>query len=102
MIRMGSKEQELQLELQQEKETVKELSENWDKRGCDIEALEKEKTDLRGMIDALEKKVEEGNSEMNHKLEFLQSQLEEMETEKEEIKKAKSVLEAEVLEIRGE
>ena len=39
---------------------------------------------------------------LNHKLEFLQSQLEEMETEKEEIKKAKSVLEVEVLEIRGE
>merc|ERR1719500_2700463 len=102
MIRMGSKEQELQLELQQEKETVKELSENWDKRGLEIEALEKEKTELRGAIDELEKKVEEGNSEMNHKLEFLQSQLEEMETEKEEIKKAKSVLEAEVVENRGE
>ena len=102
MIKMGSKEQELQLELQQEKETVKELSENWEKRGLEIEELEKGKLELRSVIDALEKKIEEGNSEMHHKLDFLQSQMEEMETEKEDIKKAKSVLEAEVLENKGE
>ena len=98
MIRIGSKEQELQLELQQEKETVVELSNNWDKRRLEIESLEKEKEELSSTIQELQKKLEEEDSEKNHKLEFLQSQLEEMEMEKEETQKNKSVLEKEMLE----
>ena len=58
MIRMGAKEQELHLELQQEKETVRELSENWDKRGLEIEVLEKEKTELRQDKENLERQLQ--------------------------------------------
>ena len=47
LISMGSKEQELKLELLQERETIKELSDNWDKRKVEIESLEKEKMELK-------------------------------------------------------
>merc|ERR1719471_1653256 len=76
---MGSKEQELKLELLQERETIKELSDNWDKRKVEIESLEKEKMELKTALVSLEKRLGEGTSEMNHKVEFLQSQVEETE-----------------------
>merc|ERR1719350_74319 len=99
---MGSKEQELKLELLQERETVKELSDNWDKRKVEIENLEKEKMELKTDMVSLEKRLGEGTSEMNHKVEFLQSQVEEMTTEKEEAKKALSLLETEISEQKAE
>ena len=102
LISMGSKEQELKLELLQERETVKELSDNWDKRKVEIENLEKEKMELKTAMMSLEKRLGEGTSEMNHKVEFLQSQVEEMATEKEEAKKALSLLETEISEQKAE
>ena len=95
LIKMGQKEQDLQLEKQSDREIIEELGSTCDRREAEGVALQKANKDMSEKIESLEKGEREGRNELNHRLEFLQSQMEEMETEKDELKKNKAEVEKE-------
>ena len=81
LFKVGQKVQDLEMEGQKDKETIQELGRTCDARGQEITTLRATAEEAARKVEQQEKGLKEDQAELGHKLEFLQSQLEEMEAE---------------------
>ena len=100
LFKVGQKVQDLEMEGQKDKETIQELGRTCDARGQEITTLRATAEEAARKVEQQEKGLKEDQAELGHKLEFLQSQLEEMEAEKDALKNSKSAIEEENIAMR--